>query len=82
MLKKSLNAISNVLNEATESHLLVLEGESIPEPIAQYGAFVMNTEEEIREALWDYQKTKFGVRPWNRPDPVNERNSWKICPLS
>ncbi len=72
-MKKSLNAFSNVINGSTEIHFLVLKGEPIPEPIAQDGPFVMNTEEEIREALRDYQKTKFGGWPWNRPDPVNDR---------
>ncbi|MDF2791599.1 MAG: pirin, partial [Neobacillus sp.] len=74
-MKKSLNAFSNVINGSTESHFLVLEGEPIPEPFTHYDPFVMNTEEEIREALLDYQKTKFGGWPWNRPDPVNERNT-------
>ncbi|MDF2791597.1 MAG: pirin [Neobacillus sp.] len=71
-----------IVNGATESHLLVLEGEPIPEPIAQYGPFVMNTEEEIREALRDYQKTKFGGWPWNSPDPVNDHNSGRFARYS
>lgn len=63
-----------IVNGLSGSHLLVLEGEPIYEPIAQYGPFVMNTEEEIREALRDYQKTKFGGWPWSHPEHVNDRN--------
>jgi hypothetical protein len=43
-----------------ESVVLVLSGEAIDEPIASYGPFVMNTEEEIKEAYDDYYNGKFG----------------------
>lgn len=43
-----------------ESVVLVLSGEPIDEPIASYGPFVMNTEEEIKEAYDDYYNGKFG----------------------
>ncbi|WP_338472309.1 pirin family protein [Niallia sp. XMNu-256] len=68
-----------IKNGSQESQLLVLEGEPIPEPIVQYGPFVMNSEEEIREAYKDYQMTQFGGWPWGRPDPVNERNAGRFA---
>jgi redox-sensitive bicupin YhaK (pirin superfamily) len=47
--------------EALEnSVVLVLSGEPIHEPIAQYGPFLMNTPEEIQQALSDYNQGKFG----------------------
>lgn len=48
--------------EATEqSQILVLSGEPINEPIAAHGPFVMNTREEIVQAMEDYNRGKFGV---------------------
>ena len=43
-----------------EAEILVLSGEPIDEPIASYGPFVMNTNEEIRQTIDDFNSGKFG----------------------
>ena len=41
------------------ARFLVVAGKPLREPIAKYGPFVMNTADEIRKAITDYQSGKF-----------------------
>lgn len=50
-----------VLIEATvDTRALLIAGRPLGEPIAQYGPFVMNTEQEIYQALADYREGRLG----------------------
>ncbi len=44
-----------------DTHLVVMAGVPIDEPMAHYGPFVMNTQTQIMEALRDYQMGKMGI---------------------
>jgi redox-sensitive bicupin YhaK (pirin superfamily) len=44
----------------TEARFLLVAGQPLNEPVARYGPFVMNTEDEIRQAIVDHRDGKFG----------------------
>ena len=41
------------------ARVLLVAGRPLNEPIAQYGPFVMNTTDEIRQAIADFQQGNF-----------------------
>lgn len=51
---------SITVEAAEDSVLLLLSGEPIDEPLVQYGPFLMNTKDEIIEAIRDVNNGKFG----------------------
>lgn len=60
-------------------YFLYLQGKPINEPVAQYGPFVMNSQQEIQEAFADYQSTEFGGWPWDQHDQVHERSKSRFA---
>ena len=44
-----------VVNASSDARFLVLAAQPLNEPVVQYGPFVMNTREEIEQAINDYQ---------------------------
>ncbi|RAK02040.1 hypothetical protein LX87_00154 [Larkinella arboricola] len=45
----------------SDSRILLGSAEPINEPVVSYGPFVMNTEQEIRQAVMDYQSGRMGT---------------------
>jgi redox-sensitive bicupin YhaK (pirin superfamily) len=50
-----------VLRARAASRVLLIAGKPLGEPIAQHGPFVMNTNEEIFQAVRDYQSGSFAA---------------------
>ncbi len=48
------------LEANNEAMVLLLDGEPIDEPIVGYGPFVMNSREEIEQAIQDFNNGSFG----------------------
>ncbi|KAF7649124.1 hypothetical protein LDENG_00146460 [Lucifuga dentata] len=64
-----------VENKGSEvSHFVLVAGEPIKEPVVQHGLFVMNTEEEIIQAITDYQT---GCNGFERA--INWRSKTQNC---
>ena len=76
-----LNAQEEITLQAGDEdcYLLMLQGKPIKEPVAQHGPFVMNTMEEIQQAMQDYQKTQFGGWPWPRTNQVHDRSKGRFA---
>jgi redox-sensitive bicupin YhaK (pirin superfamily) len=58
-------SLVNIFSEG-DAEILMLGGKPHNEPVYAYGPFVMNTEDEIRKCINDYQSGKMG-----NPDAVN-----------
>jgi len=71
-----------IKNGPEESRFLVLQGKPIEQPVAQYGPFVMNTQQEIEQAFEDYRSTRFGGWPWDRSDPVHSSSQTRFARYS
>lgn len=64
MAKLNASEATVIKNGQETARFLILQGKPIGEPVAQYGPFVMNTQDEIRETMMEYQQTQFGGWPW------------------
>lgn len=68
-----------ITNGNTKAKLLLLQGKPIDEPVAKHGPFVMNTMEEIRQAMADYQQTQYGGWPWATYEHVHDREKGRFA---
>ena len=70
---------ANLDNRGAPAEILLQQGRPIGAPVFQMGPFVMNTMEELRQAVDDYRRTQFGGWPWSSPDPVHDRGEGRFA---
>ncbi len=70
---------AGIRSTGSPAEFLLLQGRPIGAPVIQMGPFVMNTPEEIQQALTDYRRTGFGGWPWPSPDPVHSRSDGRFA---
>lgn len=68
-----------LINGPEPSEILLLQGQPIDEPVAKQGPFVMNYPGEVREAMVDFQNTRFGGWPWDESSPVHPRDARRFA---
>ena len=56
LLANAAAADGVVIEAETDARALLIAGRPLGEPIAQYGPFVMNTKQEIYQAVNDYRE--------------------------
>lgn len=60
ILRNDLAADGVVVQASTDAKLLLIAGKPLKEPIVQYGPFVMNSQEQIYQALSDFRDGHLG----------------------
>jgi redox-sensitive bicupin YhaK (pirin superfamily) len=66
-------------NGDCRTEILLLQGRPIGEPVASHGPFVMNTPQEIDQAIREYRRTRFGGWPWTNHGPVHPRDAGRFA---
>jgi len=58
ILSNTPGSDSLALSATENARLILVAGKPLSEPIVQYGPFVMNTQQEIQQALDDFRSGK------------------------
>ncbi len=59
ILSNTAEADGVILTATEDARLIMIAGKPLNEPIVQYGPFVMNTQEEIHQAMDDFRNGRF-----------------------
>ncbi len=62
ILANSAQGDGVVIEATADAKLILVAGKPLKQPIVQYGPFVMNTKEEIYQALADFRDGRLGEK--------------------
>ena len=54
------DGVTITADSSEDTKVILITGRPLREPIVQYGPFVMNSQQEIMQAVTDFQSGKFG----------------------
>ncbi|MDE0491499.1 pirin family protein [Psychrobacter sp. A3] len=57
---KNADGVTITADSSEDTKVILITGRPLREPIVQYGPFVMNSQQEIMQAVTDFQSGKFG----------------------
>src|SRR5690606_139462 len=60
ILKNDKQSDGVIIQAESTAKIILIAGKPLNEPIVQYGPFVMNTKEEIMQAVTDFQEGRLG----------------------
>ncbi|NBS97814.1 MAG: pirin family protein, partial [Betaproteobacteria bacterium] len=60
ILANTLQADGVVIDASADAQFILVSGKPLKEPIVQYGPFVMNSQQEIYQALADFRDGRLG----------------------
>jgi redox-sensitive bicupin YhaK (pirin superfamily) len=66
VLDNATRADGVVIKANEDARFLLIAGQPLNEPIAQYGPFVMNTQDQIYQTLADFRDGRFATIPANQ----------------
>lgn len=69
ILANTLQADGVVIESSAAAQFILVSGKPLNEPIVQYGPFVMNSQQEIYQALADFRDGRLGEAAGSRPRP-------------
>lgn len=70
---------AQITNNGGPAEFLLLQGRPIGAPVFQLGPFVMNTPEQLQQALDDYRRTQFGGWPWPSSSHVHAQSDGRFA---
>lgn len=68
-----------IKNGKEKSSFLFLQGKPINERVSQQGPFVMNSPQEINEAIMEFRQTEFGGWPWPSYDYTHPKERGRFA---